>query len=432
MDFKTILNDSTHCSSSRTGQFRRLPSLSSASDCSNRSSSILSKQHSIPSPILQRFCSLGNALPSLSRSISGESDNTRSPLTPTYTPEERNARLSFERDPKRHYTNLQSYRLPSITSVRRDSSRSSSYSPTRPMDQFGMPLPIEYLEPGSFPSYVHPQMAHMPQPQAVTIPQQPLPELSRPVPIPSIDQHEQPSPTRGQPRQQRKNSYPCPVSKQYNCSEYFTTSGHAARHAKKHTGKKDAICPECQKAFTRKDNMEQHRRTHNSIKNSTRASDETRQRKIMKIQQSGKKQSKQAQTFAEAGQAEPEIEQQAMSSSLIDPHAILPTDSNSMAILDPQLNLSPNQTSFPDDVTMAMPPSLYGLPEGIMAAPVPNMNMRLQSSRGVPSLVTHNRMNSSASTSSPSTTSSAGSFDEPHSPSASLDMLAHAAASRLA
>lgn len=62
----------------------------------------------------------------------------------------------------------------------------------------------------------------------------------------------------------KKNSYPCPMAKQYGCSDYFTTSGHAARHAKKHTGKKDAFCPECNKAFTRKDNMEQHRRTHQS------------------------------------------------------------------------------------------------------------------------------------------------------------------------
>jgi hypothetical protein len=60
----------------------------------------------------------------------------------------------------------------------------------------------------------------------------------------------------------KKNQYPCPLAKQENCHDFFTTSGHAARHSKKHTGRKDAICPECNKAFTRKDNMEQHRRTH--------------------------------------------------------------------------------------------------------------------------------------------------------------------------
>lgn len=69
----------------------------------------------------------------------------------------------------------------------------------------------------------------------------------------------------------KKNQYPCPVAKSYECNEFFTTSGHAARHAKKHTGKKDAICPECKKAFTRKDNMEQHRRTHSSVRGQAKA-----------------------------------------------------------------------------------------------------------------------------------------------------------------
>ncbi|KAF4554049.1 Zinc finger C2H2 type-containing protein [Elsinoe fawcettii] len=64
----------------------------------------------------------------------------------------------------------------------------------------------------------------------------------------------------------KKSQYPCPLAKQFNCTDYFTTSGHAARHAKKHTGRKDAICPECNKAFTRKDNMEQHRRTHQNVR----------------------------------------------------------------------------------------------------------------------------------------------------------------------
>ncbi|GAM86088.1 hypothetical protein ANO11243_040980 [Dothideomycetidae sp. 11243] len=67
----------------------------------------------------------------------------------------------------------------------------------------------------------------------------------------------------------KKSQYPCPLAKQYKCNDFFTTSGHAARHAKKHTGRKDAICPECNKAFTRKDNMEQHRRTHQNVRGPT-------------------------------------------------------------------------------------------------------------------------------------------------------------------
>lgn len=60
----------------------------------------------------------------------------------------------------------------------------------------------------------------------------------------------------------RKNKYPCPYATSHNCLATFTTSGHAARHGKKHTGEKSVICPICNKAFTRKDNMKQHIRTH--------------------------------------------------------------------------------------------------------------------------------------------------------------------------
>jgi hypothetical protein len=60
----------------------------------------------------------------------------------------------------------------------------------------------------------------------------------------------------------KKNKYPCPYATSHNCLATFTTSGHAARHGKKHTGEKGVHCPVCNKAFTRKDNMKQHERTH--------------------------------------------------------------------------------------------------------------------------------------------------------------------------
>ncbi|KAL8667748.1 MAG: hypothetical protein Q9168_007204 [Polycauliona sp. 1 TL-2023] len=56
--------------------------------------------------------------------------------------------------------------------------------------------------------------------------------------------------------------FPCPHGTRFNCPDTFTTSGHAARHGKKHTGEKSVVCPTCNKAFTRKDNMKQHERTH--------------------------------------------------------------------------------------------------------------------------------------------------------------------------
>ena len=69
-----------------------------------------------------------------------------------------------------------------------------------------------------------------------------------------------------------KRQYPCPLTKHYDCNGLFTTSGHAARHAKKHTGEKNAFCPECNKAFARKDNMEQHRLTHQNARGSIKTS----------------------------------------------------------------------------------------------------------------------------------------------------------------
>jgi hypothetical protein len=53
-----------------------------------------------------------------------------------------------------------------------------------------------------------------------------------------------------------------PIAKQYSYSDYSTTSSHAARHARKPTDRKDAVCPDCKKAFSRKDNMEKHQLTH--------------------------------------------------------------------------------------------------------------------------------------------------------------------------
>ncbi|KAL9608764.1 MAG: hypothetical protein Q9167_006418 [Letrouitia subvulpina] len=68
-----------------------------------------------------------------------------------------------------------------------------------------------------------------------------------------------------------KKKFPCPHAARFACTDTFTTSGHAARHGKKHTGEKSVICPTCNKAFTRKDNMKQHERTHKN--NTPRAND---------------------------------------------------------------------------------------------------------------------------------------------------------------
>ncbi|KAJ5587739.1 uncharacterized protein N7459_003504 [Penicillium hispanicum] len=69
----------------------------------------------------------------------------------------------------------------------------------------------------------------------------------------------------------RKNKYPCPYATSHGCTATFTTSGHAARHGKKHTGEKSVHCPICNKAFTRKDNMKQHIRTHRTHSDDVRS-----------------------------------------------------------------------------------------------------------------------------------------------------------------
>ncbi|KAI9882212.1 MAG: hypothetical protein M1823_006041 [Watsoniomyces obsoletus] len=56
--------------------------------------------------------------------------------------------------------------------------------------------------------------------------------------------------------------YPCQFADTLDCREMFTTSGHASRHAKRHTGEKNVPCPRCPKRFARKDNMKQHLKTH--------------------------------------------------------------------------------------------------------------------------------------------------------------------------
>lgn len=174
-------------------------------------------------------------------------------------------------------------RLPSISPSLR--SRTSSYSsplgsPPTPRlvrsdssDSITMQTPSPITPDFAFETMSHglgspdfPQHTFFPQQKDYSYPQMPQ---SGPLPYhPAAQQASYMKPQYAQEVQPpanmrpKKNSYPCPMAKQYQCSDYFTTSGHAARHAKKHTGKKDAFCPECNKAFTRKDNMEQHRRTH--------------------------------------------------------------------------------------------------------------------------------------------------------------------------
>ncbi|KAK5168241.1 uncharacterized protein LTR77_006810 [Saxophila tyrrhenica] len=158
--------------------------------------------------------------------------------------------------------------------------------------------------------------AYPPMPVSTQMPPQQMPPQSQQQQIyPSSDSpHSEPSrvstvsTTSNAKPQPKKNQYPCPMAKQFGCADFFTTSGHAARHAKKHTGKKDAYCPECNKAFTRKDNMEQHRRTHQNgrgaaARTAPTSSDEAKVKKPVKTP-------KKSAVKAEPQQLEAAVEQQ--------------------------------------------------------------------------------------------------------------------------
>lgn len=59
--------------------------------------------------------------------------------------------------------------------------------------------------------------------------------------------------------------HPCPMAEKAFCSATFATRQVADRHAKSaHTTKKEYFCEHCPKAFTRKDHLKQHQRTHAS------------------------------------------------------------------------------------------------------------------------------------------------------------------------
>lgn len=154
----------------------------------------------------------------------------------------------------------------------------------------------------------------------------------------------------------KKNSYPCPMAKAFACRDYFTTSGHAARHAKKHTGKKDAFCPECNKAFTRKDNMEQHRRTHQSGRGSSKGSDRDAKRARQKSTSSRP-------PISPLQKPKPEMTR---SVSMVDPSLpVSPTGSYMTPVQPSESFADYTQRSYPDPTAYAMthgynPGSSYG------------------------------------------------------------------------
>lgn len=186
--------------------------------------------------------SLSPQTPQLVRSSSSDSRSfaTPSPLTPSYNAFD-NPTLNNSQNPQEQH-----YYIANHSYSKMDDQNGSMYPPIP--DATGM-MRAAY----PMPPQIQQQMPSQTNQQTQRSSNSPSSEPSRMSTV---------SATSNPKSQPKKNQYPCPMAKQVGCSDFFTTSGHAARHAKKHTGKKDAFCPECNKAFTRKDNMEQHRRTH--------------------------------------------------------------------------------------------------------------------------------------------------------------------------
>ncbi|KAL8637568.1 MAG: hypothetical protein Q9228_005171 [Teloschistes exilis] len=213
-------------------------------------------------------------------STGSQSESTTSPMTPGYPQD--------PLDPQNKSTPYFAY---ARTNSQIYTSMAQLHTPFPPQPLYYMPQrEMAHLDTGNGSSalnqqallYLPPPLAYPNPEPAMTVPSPPshLAQHSSPtaasVSSPSQSNNERPtshsagtqtsntttssaSPT--DPKRPKKK-FPCPHASRFACSDTFTTSGHAARHGKKHTGEKSVICPTCNKAFTRKDNMKQHERTH--------------------------------------------------------------------------------------------------------------------------------------------------------------------------
>lgn len=212
-----------------------------------RNSSVSSSGSSSGTPPLLRYDSHS------SKSSSGSMDSTPSPITPAYN---YNDTLSGPYDSLLRADLGQAY-LPPTSSI------------TPFLEQQMMIAPVTSGPLSAFDNKAIPQLPLYPSlPLSQTTDFQTLstPSLSHHESISSASSSAQsktsPTTNNNNLPTGKKNKYPCPYAQSHKCQATFTTSGHAARHGKKHTGEKGVHCPICNKAFTRKDNMKQHERTH--------------------------------------------------------------------------------------------------------------------------------------------------------------------------
>lgn len=278
------------------------------------------------SPPLLRYDSSSSAKSSSSM------DSTPSPITPAYNYDSNLAPYEtlLRQDPSLNY-------LPSPTGI------------TPFMDQAMMigPVPQEPF-PGKIPQHIAPSYPTMAP--SMDMPQNPTPTLSTNASISSASSAAQQKASNNGGPVPKKNKYPCPYAQSHSCVATFTTSGHAARHGKKHTGEKGVHCPVCDKAFTRKDNMKQHERTHKNRP----AKDEEKKSKAQATREAAKgKEPKEDVTIAP--QMLPQVPPQPAhvrksSSGLSDPSDI------TLAPLSVNTPISISPTFFPDTIPQILLP----------------------------------------------------------------------------
>ncbi len=236
----------------RNGHFQRLSSISSQS-----------------TPPLLRFDS------NSSNSSSNSMDSSPSPITPVYNFHDSNLVTPYD-NLLRQDVNY----LPSPTSITPFMEQQMMLTPSMSEQMMQYPAskaPMPPLSTSSYPllpATSEVQQIHTPASSSVSNNSNPGMNMNTTT-SPAATSTNSPPNTTG-----KKNKYPCPYAASHNCMATFTTSGHAARHGKKHTGEKGVHCPICNKAFTRKDNMKQHERTHKgSVSGSTSYQSEARKSK---------------------------------------------------------------------------------------------------------------------------------------------------------
>ncbi|KAJ9606543.1 hypothetical protein H2200_008551 [Cladophialophora chaetospira] len=294
--------------------------------------------------------------PTLSRLSSSSKDSTSSmdsspsPATPAFNFLD-NTLLQYDPLMRQDPLTLAGGYLPSPTTITPFLEQQLMINPNMP-DQFSAKLmqPITLAQYPIIPAPLQPSLQHHSAPVPPIATTLPPPVTSAPA---SAQTRTSPT-TSTASTTGKKNKYPCPYAQSHSCQATFTTSGHAARHGKKHTGEKGVHCPVCNKAFTRKDNMKQHERTHKGQSASSSNSEDSVRRSKAAITKDAQKvkQLKKEQT----GTIDASRRSSLIHSPLSEVTSIAPT------VIDTPLN-GDDATFYAEPAQILMP--IQTIPEGV-------------------------------------------------------------------